>query len=243
MKVGKLLVVSVIVWPSILVFAAISPCNEILRHFAGFKTTPSWCQYAGKVSVHGMDPVDGEDEIGVFVSDGSGGEILIGGCTMGNDHDFPGYYSMYVYADDPTTIGVKDGAYHDEGLIFKFWDRSEDQEYAIPSVHPYMVYVPDADGYLIQPHVPPIWENGTIQGLGLLNLSAPVSPGDFDGSGEVDLVDAILALQILTKTRVNGRIHLDADVNGDGWIGLADAIHILQIVVNSNPPVASHDAR
>ncbi len=58
--------------------------------------------------------------------------------------------------------------------------------------------------------------------------------GDIDGSGVVDLKDAILALQVMSsQTLPPGiTIHLGADVNGDGKIGMAEAIYILQKIAH-----------
>ena len=55
----------------------------------------------------------------------------------------------------------------------------------------------------------------------------PTLKGDLNGDGDVDLTDAILALQVLAGLNPDG-IHLSADVDGDGRIGLAEIIYILQ---------------
>ena len=57
--------------------------------------------------------------------------------------------------------------------------------------------------------------------------SKPVQKGDIDGDGNVDLADAILALQVLAGLNPEG-IDLGADVDEDGQIGLAEVIYILQ---------------
>jgi hypothetical protein len=56
-------------------------------------------------------------------------------------------------------------------------------------------------------------------------------PGDIDGSGVVDLRDAILALQVMTQTvplPPGVTLYVGADVNGDRKIGMAEIIYILQ---------------
>jgi hypothetical protein len=55
-------------------------------------------------------------------------------------------------------------------------------------------------------------------------------PGDLDGSGHVDIADAILALQVTAKRPLAITPHLENDVNGDRKIGLAEVIFILQKV-------------
>jgi alpha-tubulin suppressor-like RCC1 family protein len=62
-----------------------------------------------------------------------------------------------------------------------------------------------------------------------LSLSPVVLPGDLDGSGTVDLQDAILALQsIVRMSPPAANIDKAADVNGDGQIGLQEVIYIMQ---------------
>ena len=56
--------------------------------------------------------------------------------------------------------------------------------------------------------------------------------GDIDGSGIVDMVDAVLALQLLTGLNPSG-IRPDyassgADVNGDGKIGIEEVLYIME---------------
>lgn len=53
-----------------------------------------------------------------------------------------------------------------------------------------------------------------------------VAPGDVDGSGTVDLVDAITTLQILAGIQPTS-IFDGADIDGDGRIGLAEALNAL----------------
>ncbi|MGE0085977.1 MAG: C1 family peptidase [Desulfococcaceae bacterium] len=50
--------------------------------------------------------------------------------------------------------------------------------------------------------------------------------GNVDGLWDVDLRDAVLALQVCAGSSVTGVV-LDADVNGDNKIGLAEAIYVL----------------
>jgi hypothetical protein len=51
--------------------------------------------------------------------------------------------------------------------------------------------------------------------------------GDIDGSDQVDLNDAILALKIMGNIEIFYNLNMNADVNGDGKIGKAEVIYIL----------------
>lgn len=52
-------------------------------------------------------------------------------------------------------------------------------------------------------------------------------PGDIDGSGSIDLADAILAFRIITDSAL-GNASSAVDINDDGLIGTEEAIYILQ---------------
>jgi len=59
----------------------------------------------------------------------------------------------------------------------------------------------------------------------------PAVLGDIDGSGTVDLGDAILGLRILAGIDIGNQIlFIDADVNGDSRIGIEEVLYILQKV-------------
>jgi hypothetical protein len=64
--------------------------------------------------------------------------------------------------------------------------------------------------------------------IGAFEYAAAVSAGDLDGDGSVGLMDAMIALQIVSGIATDG-LRPDypdsgADVNGDGRAGLAEAI-------------------
>ena len=54
--------------------------------------------------------------------------------------------------------------------------------------------------------------------------------GDVREDGEVDLLDAIVALKVCAGMRPREEMNRNADVNGDGRIGLEEVIYILQWV-------------
>ena len=62
------------------------------------------------------------------------------------------------------------------------------------------------------------------------NVALFTIQGDVDGSGSVNLSDAILGLQIVDNITVQSDIHLESDVNDDNRIGLPESVHVLQQV-------------
>ena len=60
--------------------------------------------------------------------------------------------------------------------------------------------------------------------------SKPVQKGDVNGDGNVDLTDAILAVQIVSGITPTQAVYAGADVNGDGKIGIEEVIYILQVI-------------
>jgi len=52
--------------------------------------------------------------------------------------------------------------------------------------------------------------------------------GDIDGDSDVDLADAIIALQVVTGFEPALAVHAESDVNGDGRVGLEEACYILR---------------
>ncbi|MEA1970289.1 MAG: Ig-like domain-containing protein, partial [Thermodesulfobacteriota bacterium] len=54
--------------------------------------------------------------------------------------------------------------------------------------------------------------------------------GDINDDGDVNLTDAILALQILSGAEPASSVYAEADVDRDDKIGMAEVIYILQKV-------------
>ncbi len=63
-----------------------------------------------------------------------------------------------------------------------------------------------------------------------LTPEKPIKLGDINGNDNIDLADAILAMQVLAGSNPSSTVYKNADVNGDGKIGLAEVIYILQEV-------------
>ncbi len=57
-----------------------------------------------------------------------------------------------------------------------------------------------------------------------------ITKGDLDGSGTIDLSDAVLGLQLIAGIEIDQSTWLEADVNADDRIGLQDVIYILMDV-------------
>jgi hypothetical protein len=57
-----------------------------------------------------------------------------------------------------------------------------------------------------------------------------VSLGDINGDGRIDMIDAIMALQIISGITPKNTVYKEADVNGDGKIGMQEVIYIIQKV-------------
>ncbi|MFA6412606.1 MAG: DUF1566 domain-containing protein, partial [Syntrophales bacterium] len=85
------------------------------------------------------------------------------------------------------------------------------------------------------------WSGGSCQGTSpctvTLNASTtitatftkePPGKGDINYNGQVNLNDAVLALQVIVGILPQQMVYKEADVNGDGKIGLAEVIFILQ---------------
>jgi PKD repeat protein len=60
-------------------------------------------------------------------------------------------------------------------------------------------------------------------------------PGDINYDDQVDLRDALLALQVMARLSLSEAVHLIGDVNNNGRIDLADVIFILQKIAGLRP--------
>ncbi len=69
--------------------------------------------------------------------------------------------------------------------------------------------------------------------LGTQNSFSAI-PGDVNNSGEVDLIDSLQSLQVLSSASTGG-IDPERDIDGDGKIGLAEAVKAVEILLP--PPV------
>ncbi len=187
-------------------------------HFTGVSMTDRDCVYVGKTMIDGSIGMDHEDEVGVFIDDGRGGEILVGACVTGAINS--GHYFIHVYGDDFST-DEKDGAGSGDRLIFKVWDRSTDMEYRISEV----TMTVENSIFFSAPPMPPRWSNNGS--FGFLNLNDTL-PGDVNRDQRVDLEDAITTLKALNG--ISSDVTKAADINEDGHIGIEEAIYIFQTI-------------
>ena len=132
-------------------------------HFTDVILTDNNCAYVGKVIINGVDAIDGNDELGVYVLNNFNENILIGSCVIGDQ--FPGFYFVNVYGDDSST-SEKDGAAANDELIFKIWDKSSNIEYIIESSN--MEY--QSEPTLSQADIPPKYVQSNT--FGFINFEA-----------------------------------------------------------------------
>lgn len=157
-------------------------------HFTGVKGTLDWCVYVGNAKINTVMAVNNEDEVGVFVKDNDGKEILVGACVYGdNTSDL---YYVTVYKDDDSTA-EKDGAKVNDTLIFKVWDKSDNKEYIIYSNKMQSI----ADEEIILSPIPPKWQSSIT--FGLLNLNAIEINLDIVKDGELNMKDVLAIMNAL----------------------------------------------
>ena len=86
-------------------------------------------------------------------------------------------------------------------------------------------------------------DSGSILAEFALKGGLAIGKGDVDGSGSLDLTDAVLVLQMLSSRASTG-IYTDAAANMDGKIGMKEAIAVLQHLAELRtlaPPDTSFD--
>ncbi|MCX5847337.1 MAG: hypothetical protein NTW12_13425 [Deltaproteobacteria bacterium] len=66
--------------------------------------------------------------------------------------------------------------------------------------------------------------------------------GDVNDDGQLNLADAVLALQVITGISPQQTVYREADVNGDAKIGLDEVIYILQTLAGLRPAIIGPDA-
>jgi hypothetical protein len=77
-----------------------------------------------------------------------------------------------------------------------------------------------------------VFSNVAANQTASVTFKSALAHGDVNDDGSVVLVDAILALRVMSKVPLppSVSIPVHADVNGDGRIGMAEVIYILQKV-------------
>jgi len=148
------------------------------------------------------------------------------GFSIDDNNTFPGYLDVSVYDssnDDPidnatiTSSGSLSIAPLGNGQYFGI---------SLPGMYTFSF---NASGYTVETINSGVTEGGvTVLAVGLSPMS-PENFGNVDGDTDVDLADAIMALQIIVGLHPDG-VYLDADVDGDGMIGMPELKYILQKV-------------
>jgi len=176
---------------SILCFVFISyliTTNASAQHYKPLKTT-TWSDYVGTASINCIKAVDGEDEIGVFVRDNNGNEMLVGASVIGSI--IKEYFYVTVYGDDITTANIIDGAVEGQELIFKIWDKSQNKEYLINNNQIQVQYNPDVSSLTL----PVVWKSSGTYGLLILNTKII---GDLNNNLKLDMTDVIGLFNIIS---------------------------------------------
>jgi hypothetical protein len=73
------------------------------------------------------------------------------------------------------------------------------------------------------------FDTGTCYGGSDISLTRKLK-GDVNFDGQIDLRDALIALQIAAHKTINGPILLENDVDGDDAIGLPEALYVLHTI-------------
>ncbi len=87
---------------------------------------------------------------------------------------------------------------------------------------------------VIDPNTPNTYLNRTTGIQSAADTYARLSvatDGDVDHSGGVDLVDAILTLQVISGSASFVPVYADGDISGDQQLGLAEVVYILDQLV------------
>lgn len=180
--------------------------------------TPIFCDYLGKsFKINGAD-AQLEDEIAFFDPNG----VLCGVYVVERVGE---YGIVHVYGDDTSTTEVDEGASDREVLTVKIWDASEVVELNGTCV---MLSGGENEGSFVTSSVPPIWHKGRSFVLNIDTALPP--PADLNADCEVDILDVMLALQVICGVEVLQFVTDGADLDSDHRIGLQEVIYILQEV-------------
>jgi len=74
-----------------------------------------------------------------------------------------------------------------------------------------------------------IQDGGTFSGNGYIN-DTPISLGDLNSNGSIDIVDIVILVQIIA---FQGDYNELGDINGDGTLNIVDIIALVNIVLGN----------
>ena len=187
------------------------PVNDI--HFQNVKkSTQSVVFYGDNIRINNM-PFEIGDEIAAYDQDGN-----IAGATQ--IINVSGYI-LTVYADDPDSKDIDEGADSNEELIFKVWDKSENKEHVLDET----MFIPEeVYGIQASPYNPPKWTaNNDRWGI---NLNVISEQGEWhfsnleETSDYMDIYGQIFTFQnkVIDKDDEIG-IFVDDDKDGKILVG------------------------
>ena len=131
-------------------------------------------------------------------------------------------WEAYPCADMYRVYRVVNGIYLELGT-------TAETSFTVSELNPNREY-----GFLVSCRVNGEWSYPSPDDVAYIATAAePYTLGDVNDDGEVNLDDAVLALQKAMKVDVTSAVFIDeaADVNGDGEINLDDAVEILKIAM------------
>ncbi|MCP4345322.1 MAG: hypothetical protein GY795_07330, partial [Desulfobacterales bacterium] len=195
----------------------------------------------GEITINDGSRLDYENKssyaLTVRVFDGEHSVIATITIKLNNQNDNAPIVNDFVFfvyekAPDGRVFGMVEATDADNNLLeYTITAGNTNNAFAIGASTGYMSVndssqlVHEATSYLLTVEVSDgiYIETATV----IVNIGKYLITGDIDGSGTVDLMDAVTILKVLTGTAEN-KIFLDADANGDKKISLEDIIYILQ---------------
>ncbi len=162
--------------------------------------------------------------------------ILDSACTILGDRGYSNqaFYSSVVDATGHVVVPMNEAPINYAFPPGVYWLRAslEQNPGGGGSYYPYEEGVHTQYAFTVNC---PSADTGTATIAGLLGIDLAgaelpiLSPGDVNGDGVVNMVDAVIVLQLLQGMDMTGiSLRLEADVAGDGRIGPAEALFILQ---------------
>jgi len=154
----------------------------------------------------------------------SGSAVRLFQINNQNAPPVPGILYGYVY-DSDTNVFV-DGATITVRGVLKLVSSLNGLYLGVVPAGSYPVVTVTAAGYADTQFQLGVGKNDYIRMN--IGLKRGVGKGNINGDSAVDLLDCLIALQILKGLQPDDIIRLDADVNNDGQMGMSEVIYILQ---------------
>lgn len=182
---------------------------------AGNPADPTWTIYLASATIDGID-MEPEDEIAIF-----DGGTLVGACKLTGILTDADKFGNFITAW--STLTESPGYTPGGGYTFKCWDASAQLEFTGSAAFS----DPAGDAYT-KDGFPS--EDGRYS-IAELAFSSEIAKGDIDGSGSVDLGDAIAGLKVLAGI---SQTQVDIEAALTNKITIKDVIYILQVSAELN---------